>query len=90
MSEVKVSHSEGEALATITITGNVALAEDLINQQLEQVRRPKSIQWEVRLVDVPQELVGQTIGAGGSNLREMKDKSGHACVVVIVSRAGLR
>jgi len=82
MSEVKVSHSEGEALATITITGNVALAEDLINQQLEQVRRPKSIQWEVRLVDVPQELVGQTIGAGGSNLREMKDKSG--CQIAFV------
>jgi len=82
MSEVKVSHSEGEALATITITGNVALAEDLINQQLEQVRRPKSIQWEVRLVDVPQELVGLTIGTGGSNLREMKDKSG--CQIAFV------
>jgi len=82
MSEVKVTHSEGEALATVTITGNVALAEKLITDHLTEVRRPKSVQWEVRLLDVPQELVGQTIGPGGSNLREIKDKSG--CQIAFV------
>jgi len=82
MSEVKVSHSEGEPMATVTITGNVALAEKLITEHLTEARRPKSVQWEVRLLDVPQELVGQTIGPGGSNLREMKDKSG--CQIAFV------
>lgn len=74
--EIKISHTDGDPYATVSISGNVELVERLIAERLAESERNRPGQWEMKIVDVPQELIGQTIGPGGCNLRSMSEQSG--------------
>jgi len=75
--EIHIKHTESEQLVTITISGsNVELAEKLIGERLAMSGRSLDAGWESKIVDVPQELIGPTIGKEGCNLREMQERTG--------------
>jgi len=75
--EIHIKHTEGESLVTVTICGsNIELAEKLIGERLANSGRSVEAGWESKIVDVPQEFIGPTIGNGGCNLREMQERTG--------------
>ena len=52
-------HADGEQVAQITISGNVALAERLIGERIAEVARNSKgpgVQWDTRIVDIPQDV----------------------------------
>eukprot|EP00931_Biecheleriopsis_adriatica_P077786 TRINITY_DN51283_c0_g1_i1.p1 TRINITY_DN51283_c0_g1~~TRINITY_DN51283_c0_g1_i1.p1 ORF type:complete len:350 (-),score=70.37 TRINITY_DN51283_c0_g1_i1:79-1098(-) len=73
---IKVEHEPGDETATITMTGNVELAERLIKARLIEMQTEPREEWPMKFIDVEQGIVGLVIGPGGSNLREMEAKSG--------------
>lgn len=79
---VKLIYDEGDVNATIEIRGKleeVELAEKLVLARLAELREPGTNGgWDMKTIDVPKELIGETIGIGGCNLKEMSEKSGCA------------
>lgn len=72
---IKIDHQGGDYLATITISGNVAVAEQLINERLNEQYHPRD-GWASKVVDVDPAMVGHIIGPGGANLRHIFDTTG--------------
>mmetsp|Transcript_127604 Transcript_127604/g.234843 ORF Transcript_127604/g.234843 Transcript_127604/m.234843 type:complete len:676 (+) Transcript_127604:96-2123(+) len=75
--DIKLHHGEGEPFGIITISGNIEVAEKVVKDRIEEIQRIRSPDhFETAFVDVPQELVGQVIGAAGCNIQIMQSKSG--------------
>jgi len=70
---IKIDHKDGDQVATITITGNIAVAEQLIQERLTEQYRDG---WATKIMDVDPALVGALIGPGGSNLRNIFEATG--------------
>merc|ERR1712203_686892 len=73
---------EGDEHAKIEITGlahEVKKAEAMICRQLEVVRQisfpPVDPSWECKTMEIPKELIGETIGTSGCNLHAISEKS---------------
>lgn len=83
-SDIKIHNpAPGENFATVVITGNVAMAEDMINEQLIGLQtHPTDVEWQPRYVDVPQFLVPLVIGPKGKKLHELMEKSG--CLIKFI------
>ncbi|CAJ1329445.1 unnamed protein product, partial [Effrenium voratum] len=77
-------HQSGDYLCTITITGNVVLAEQLIHERLAEQYQPRD-GWASKIVDVDPTVVGQVIGPGGANLRHIFDTTG--CKIKFIQAA---
>lgn len=76
--DIKLHHGEGEPFGIITISGNIAVAEKVVKDRIEEIQRIRSPAetYETSFVEVPQELVGQVIGAAGCNIQIMQSKCG--------------
>ncbi|CAJ1389169.1 unnamed protein product [Effrenium voratum] len=81
---IKIEHQSGDYLCTITITGNVVLAEQLIHERLAEQYQPRD-GWASKIVDVDPTVVGQVIGPGGANLRHIFDTTG--CKIKFIQAA---
>jgi hypothetical protein len=63
--------------ATITIRGNIAKAEKMIQEQIEGLQKHgDSDAWESELVEVPQYLVALVVGPQGKKVHELMEKCG--------------
>eukprot|EP00927_Polykrikos_kofoidii_P035570 TRINITY_DN30127_c0_g1_i2.p1 TRINITY_DN30127_c0_g1~~TRINITY_DN30127_c0_g1_i2.p1 ORF type:complete len:554 (+),score=127.85 TRINITY_DN30127_c0_g1_i2:116-1663(+) len=74
---VKVSHDDGEPITVVELKGRpeeVEKAETMINNRMTEQSQP-GVKWEMKAIDVPKELIGDTIGQGGSNLHQMASMS---------------
>lgn len=69
---------DGQKIAKVTLTGNVDKCEKLITDRLQTADRVAKI-----VDDIPDALIGSTIGPGGRNMAEIRDKSG--CWIAFVS-----
>eukprot|EP00438_Fugacium_kawagutii_P008643 Skav226173 [mRNA] locus=scaffold1708:59814:60848:- [translate_table: standard] len=85
-SGIKIEHQDGDYLATVTISGNVALAEQLINERLREQFHPRD-EWAQKVIDVDPSIVGHIIGPGGANLRHIFDTTG--CKIKFLQAAEL-
>jgi len=74
-SAIKIEHQDGDYLATVTISGNVDMAELLINERLREQFHPRD-EWAQKNIDVDPSIVGHIIGPGGANLRHIFDTTG--------------
>eukprot|EP00425_Heterocapsa_triquetra_P028822 CAMPEP_0195110688 /NCGR_PEP_ID=MMETSP0448-20130528/93629_1 /TAXON_ID=66468 /ORGANISM="Heterocapsa triquestra, Strain CCMP 448" /LENGTH=382 /DNA_ID=CAMNT_0040147411 /DNA_START=1 /DNA_END=1145 /DNA_ORIENTATION=+ len=85
--DVKVQHQEGDQTATVTIKGSpqgIQHAHTAVKDRLaayqgggggSNLPRDNS-SWETKIHECPKDLVALVIGSGGTNLKEMEEKSG--------------
>jgi len=79
---VTIKQEEGDpskTSATVTIKGTraqVAHAEALVQERIRAAQKNNNADWQQRVVEVPKECIGETIGHGGCNLQMMSEKSG--------------
>lgn len=74
---ITVKHDDGDDMAIVSIKGSMAQverAESLLTERLKAGSRAQ--EWEQRIIDVPKDCIGETIGHGGCNLQVMSDRSG--------------
>lgn len=75
---IKIADSpKGDGGVMLKITGSVEeirIAEELVANRLDEIRTG-GYQWKVKVVEVPRDLIGETIGIAGCNLQEIFIKS---------------
>lgn len=74
--KVNVKHQEGDEASTVTLQGSKAQVEHAEVLIFECLKSGRLKDGEHRIIDVPQNCIGETIGHSGCYLQQMSEQSG--------------